>query len=430
MKKLLCWLLLLLPLFLIAQQPFSPGSIVVVRVGVPDSALPASSSPVFLEEFAPDGKKLQTISIPYSGEDKLTLGGRSITEGILKRSSNGALLTLGGYNLEPGVSSPSSSNANAQRVIARIGQDGIPDLSVKLAYDSLYPNNAFRAVISSDGTKFWTAGGTQGVRYATVGSPSTILISNTATNLRTVNIQQGQLFISHGSGTVNTRVMKIGEGLPDTPGITATPMPGLPTSSVSGCDFFFADLDAGIAGADVLYLADDLGGLRKFSLVDGQWVPNNIVGGGSDLYRGLVGIEIPGGAVLYATKGASNQSSGGGQLVRIIDLNGYNQPMNTTVNVLAQAETFTGFRGVALAPSTSQSVQSYVFTGSGNWSNEANWQNNLKPPTELPAGNIILIKPAADAPCILDAAQTIKKGGLLIIANEKQLELNGNLIVE
>ncbi len=431
MKNLITFFGVLISFISFSQQPFMPGSIVVVRVGSPDSSLPAGSSPVFLEEFNPMGKHLQTIPISYEGENKLTLGGRSVTEGMLKRSANGGYLTLGGYNLEPGISSPTSSSTAADRVIARISPLGIIDLSNKLPVDSLYPNASFRAVVSNDGNQYWTAGGTNGLRYFTQGSKQTTLISNTVTNMRSVNIQNGNLFLSHGSGLANTRVMQVGVGLPDTPGITATPLAGLPISSSSVCDIFFADLSSEVAGPDVLYLADDLSGLRKYSLVEGVWVLNSITGTSSDQFRGLAGIQIPNGAILYATIRAGNQSFGGGQLAKIVDFQGYNQPMMANIDVLARAATNTGFRGLALSPyNTAPSANTYVFTGNGDWSNPANWQNNQMPPDILPSGNVILILPAADGICVLNINQQIASGGIFLVGQQKNLLIQGNLGIE
>jgi hypothetical protein len=428
MKKLSTFLALLSTLAIQAQEPFTPGSIVVVRVGVSDSTLPAGSSPVFLEEFSANGNHLQTIPIPYEGDAKLTIGGRTITEGVLRRSANGAFLTLGGYNLVPGVSSPTSTSTGADRSIARIGVNGIIDLTNRLPIDSLYPNAAFRAVVSDDGSRFWTAGGSQGVRFFEDGHISTTLITNTSTNLRGLDIQFGNLFYGHGAGLINTRIMQVGENIPDTPGVAATPLPGLPTSNSAGCDFFFADLNNQIEGPDVLYFADDLSGLRKYSLVEGIWQLNSITGTGADVFRGLTGMPFPGGVMLYTTFRAGNQAVGGGQLGVLVDLSGYNQPMTATPQTLAIAETNTGFRGVALSPiSAPFTPETYIFTGNGKWSHPGNWLDSKMPPTALPAGDRIIIIPGEEGVCVLDLAQTIEPGAIFIIQAEGKFVVEGNL---
>lgn len=411
-----------------SQTAFTPGSVVIVRVGVPDSSLPAASSPVFLDEYSANGNLLQTIPLPLSGPAKLTLGGRTITEGVLKRSFNNQYLTLGGYNLEPGISSPSSTNANADRIVAIINAQGEIDLSNRLPIDSLYPNGAFRAVVTNDGSAFWTAGGTQGVRYFLNGNTSTSLISNTVTNLRGLDIQNNQLYINHGAGLVNTRIMQLAIGLPDTPGVTATPLPGLPTSNSAGCDFFFADLSNEVPGVDVLYYADDLAGLRKYSLVDGNWIQNSLTGTGADAYRGLTGIQVSGGVLLYSVFRAGNQATGGGQLAFLSDFSGYNQPMTGVPQTLATAIPNTGFRGIALAPtSITHTTETYVFNGNGLWSNTENWLDGKVPPAVLSPGNRILIVSTAEGRCIMDVAQTVEKGGIFIVQPGTELVVNGNL---
>ena len=74
----------------------------------------------------------------------------------------------------------------------------------------------------------------------------------------------------------------MGTGTPTASGQTLTSLPGFPTSG-SQYGFFFADLNAGVAGLDTLYVADDtstvgIGGILKYSLVCGSWPANGIVG--------------------------------------------------------------------------------------------------------------------------------------------------------
>lgn len=428
MKYIFSLVLVILTLGLYGQEPFTHGNIVVVRVGVPDSALPAAATPVFLEEFSPVGKHIQTISIPYQGEAKLTIGGRSVTEGLLRRSTNGAYLTMGGYNLVPGTSNPTQNTTGADRVIARIGSDGLTDLTTRLPIEQLYPNAPIRAVVSDDGNRYWTAGGTQGLRYLLHGADNSKLISNTVTNMRGVHIQAGNVYLTHGAGVVNTRVMQVGQGLINTEDVIATPLPGLPTTNAAVCDIFFADLNTEIEGFDVLYLADDLNGLRKYSLVESNWVLNSTTGTGGDVFRGLTGVPLPGGVMLYTTFRAGNQATGGGQLGRLIDLSGYNQPITALVDVLAVATPNTGFRGIALAPVNELApVITYVFNGNGNWDDPANWSNQTIPPTSLPAEHQIIIKPTSGGKCLLNVQQTIQQGAIFIVDKDSEFEILGHL---
>jgi YD repeat-containing protein len=72
-------------------------------------------------------------------------------------------------------------------------------------------------------------------------------------------------------------------------------------------------------------------------------------------------------------------------------------------------------------------VVNFVFTGTGNWSDAANWQNGQKPPTTLPSGYTIVINPAGSGECVLDVNQTISTGASITVATGKKLRVPGNL---
>ena len=70
----------------------------------------------------------------------------------------------------------------------------------------------------------------------------------------------------------------------------------------------------------------------------------------------------------------------------------------------------------------------FTFTGDGNWSNPANWNNNLYPPVILPAGFIIKIDPSGQ--CILDITQHIAAGADFIVIAGKNLVIPGSLFIQ
>ena len=72
----------------------------------------------------------------------------------------------------------------------------------------------------------------------------------------------------------------------------------------------------------------------------------------------------------------------------------------------------------------------YRFTGSGNWSQVANWQNNQQPPAVLPACSEIIISPAGTSACLLDVQQTVSAGAKLSVADGKRFIVPGNLIIQ
>lgn len=57
----------------------------------------------------------------------------------------------------------------------------------------------------------------------------------------------------------------------------------------------------------------------------------------------------------------------------------------------------------------------FTFSGNGNWSNAAQWTNNLKPPSVLPSGFSIVINPVAGGTCFLDMTQHISTGANFIL---------------
>ena len=70
---------------------------------------------------------------------------------------------------------------------------------------------------------------------------------------------------------------------------------------------------------------------------------------------------------------------------------------------------------------------SYVFEGNGNWSNSANWLYGLVPPTVIPSGLNVLIKPVAGGECV-SGTITIQPGGRLAVDPGKKLVVNGSII--
>ena len=114
---------------------------------------------------------------------------------------------------------------------------------------------------------------------------------------------------------------------------------------MSPYQFFFADLNAGVAGVDTVYVADDStlvngGGIQKYSLVGGTWVANGIVALAGT--RGVTGVVSGSSVTLYLTTGTTYQT--------LTDTSGYNAANNGTLASLATATANTAFRGIAFTP--------------------------------------------------------------------------------
>jgi CubicO group peptidase (beta-lactamase class C family) len=73
---------------------------------------------------------------------------------------------------------------------------------------------------------------------------------------------------------------------------------------------------------------------------------------------------------------------------------------------------------------------SFSFTGNGNWSTAANWNNSLMPPPTLPHGSQIIINPTGTGECVLDVQQRISSAASLTVQTGKRLKIVGNLVIQ
>ncbi len=347
-------LLLLLPGSVALAASFTPGNIVVYRVGDGSASLVNTGNAVFLDEYTLSGTLVQSIALPTvsSGANKpLIASGTATSEGLLTRSTDGQYLLLTGYAANPGgtLSLGGTTGSTVPRTVGHVDANGNIDTSTALS-DFASGNNP-RSAVSANGTDLWVAGGAGGVRYATLGSTTSTQVGATVVNLRQVNIFNRQLSISTSSGMA-VRIGIVGTGLPTTAGQTITNLPGFPTAG-SPYGFFLVDLDAGVAGVDTLYVADDTPGqIQKYALVGSSWVAKGAIT--ASAVRGLTGAVNGTTVTLYATTGGST-ASGDGSLYTLTDATGYNVDLAGTLGTIATAAANTAFRGVALAPGNGSS---------------------------------------------------------------------------
>lgn len=310
-----------------------------------------------LDEYTTAGVLVQSIAMPVAVDGAnqiLTAAGIGTAEGLLNLSTDGQYLVFTGYNAAVGTTSIGGSpSATRPRTIGLVRYDAT--INTTTALTDFSSGGPVRAAVSTNGTDLWACGngnigGTGGVRYATVGSTTSTRLNTTGpTMLRNLYITGEQLYVAGNGGT--PRIGSVGTGLPTTSGQTITNLSGLPVIGTPG-QFVFADLNAGVAGSDVLYFTDANAGISKYSLVTGSWVSNGIVGTATDDYRGLAA-KVSGTTVtLFATRGGPNSVTiEGGEVVSLTDASGYNGAFSGTPVVLATAITdATAFRGVSLVP--------------------------------------------------------------------------------
>ncbi len=347
-----CILLVLLAGFLsngYSQVAFTPGNLVVYRVGDGVSTLANTGNAVFLDEYTPSGTLVQSVPLPTvaSGANlPLVASGSASSEGLLSRSVDKQYILLTGYGTTiPYASSLAGTTSVAvPRVIGVISVNAAINTSTALT-DAASGNNP-RGACSTDGTNLWISGAGGGVRYALSGATTSTQLSTTPTNIRAVNIFDGQLYASASSGAF--RLFTIGTGVPTTSGQTSVNLPGFPTSTGSPYGFFFADLSPSVPGVDVVYVADDGGSLYKYSLVSGAWVSNGTLAITS--VRGLTGSVTGSTVTLFATS-STTSSPYTSNMYTIVDATGYNVTPSATPTLLATvSSTSIAWRGIAFAP--------------------------------------------------------------------------------
>ncbi|MFA6044159.1 MAG: hypothetical protein WC718_04175 [Phycisphaerales bacterium] len=334
----------------------TPGNVVVYRVGNLSNVLSSAGTAVFVDEYTPAGTLVQSIPMPTTGANAFVASGTATSEGLLTVSADGRYIAITGYNANLGTTAITGTSATAApRTVAVI--DVTNGATTYTRFSDAFSANNIRSAVT-DGTSVWATGANSGVRYTTLGATGTSTqLSTTTTNLRQVNIFNGQLYISSSSGT--TRVATVGTGTPTTTGNTITNLAGAPSTVASPYAFSFVDLSPSVPGVDTLYVADDGagGGIEKFSLVGSSWVANGVVGAAADAYRGITASVNAGVVTLFATRGGGTNANGGGQLVSLTDASGYNAALTGTPTLLASAVTSTttgsfntSFRGVGYIP--------------------------------------------------------------------------------
>ncbi len=257
----------------------SSQQLVVVRVGSGAGALSGVSTEVHLEvRDVATGAVLSDIAMPTAasgGNYPFTLSGTASAEGMLNLSMNNQYLVLAGYAATPGTAGISTA-PGVTRVVGRVDLSGTVNTATTIT-DS-YADAGFRSAASVDGTGYWVAGASAGVRYVVQGAlGSSTAIYGAITNLRTTELFNGQLYVSTAvspnpdGGTDLSRIFAVGSGLPTSATSTVTYLPGLIVNSPSS--FAFADRSSIVSGVDTLYVAETNGStaVRRFDFDGVQW---------------------------------------------------------------------------------------------------------------------------------------------------------------
>ena len=341
---------------------FTPGNLVVYRVGNGINSLSSDGNEVFLDEYTTNGTYVQSISMPYTQNGSnaaFVASGTVVSEGGLSLSTNGLYLLATGYatNTQSGAVLPNTSAVTVPRLVARVDYAGTVDTTTILSNWS--SGNSPRSAVSPDGVNIWVGGGTGSVGYTTLGGTFvTVLNTNPPSNTQRLGIYGDQLYAM--TDTNSNGLYAIGSGLPTTGDQLATILPGSPgngllsNNAAAGYSFLFLTLKAGGSPADTLYYADNgsngenskHGGVLKYSLVSGTWTYNGTINAFAP--TGLTAKQqISGGTtnvLLYAT--STNNT-----IYAMVNSTGYNgNPSGVAVTTIANAPTNTAFRDIAFVP--------------------------------------------------------------------------------
>ena len=362
--------------------PIAAGDIVVVRVGYGSQTPSGSASAVTLLDYAvtytagvPTAVTLNqtigpfnTVGTPGSGQLALTQGGTAAGEGGLTKSLDGRYMVVAGYNAAPLGLTNGSGNTEARSAGRLDLSTGLVDTSTSYAVggtDSL-ATGANRNAYSTDGTSFWSANSTSGIRSYSFGGTSSVGLTTTA-NERRVYVYSSaagnQLYTSRMSAGIDG-VATVGTPPPPTSGTqTVTLLPGMPTATNSAYDYFFAD-------NNTLYVVDDRattsGGLEKWTFNGSTWtmVYNKAANGGTTGLKSLGGmVDASGNVVLFA----SQVGTAANNLFGYTDTLSNTNPATVTENLLVSSAAFGGIaadwnlRGVAVAPAVPEPVSLGLF---------------------------------------------------------------------
>lgn len=336
---------------------WTPGNLVVLRVG--DGATPLSNAaqPLFLQEYDPlsGAPGASVLGIPGSGASALTLSGTATSEGALNRSADGRFLTFAGYVTDAGTASVANTAANlVHRAVGLVDYAGTYTLAART--DQGFSANNVRGAVTVDGSEFWVtgagSGGTGGLWHL-AGDTDTQVYS-TISNLRVPVLANGNLYFSTSSGTATRGVHVIDGGLPTTAGATATQV--LATGGSSSPYDFAVSPDG-----DLIYVADDSSeGIQRWDLVGDTWTLSYTLGTGT-AGVGARGLTVDWSApdpVLFAI----TEETSANRLIRITD-----SGAGSAATTLATAGANTIFRGVDFAPVPEPAPAALLTLGGALW---------------------------------------------------------------
>jgi hypothetical protein len=342
---------------------FTPGNIVVLRIGNGSESLTNTGNTTFLDEYTTNGTYVSTLMMPtnsYGANAPLICYGSGFAEGEITLSQDGRFLLVAGFGVAPGQytnSALSSSYASNEvpRVVGVV--DGQGHINTTTVQTNTFENGEeVRSATSTDGTNLWFTGDTTGIKATTVGSTLSTQVEKTATNVRQVSIYSNQMYFTASTGI---RVAT-NPPLPFVTNALVTLLPGTLTNNTSPFGFAMFNLNGG-STPDTLYVVDTdvscttTGAILKYCLNGGTWVNVGTICAESAVY--MTGIQKGTNVTLFITD--SGTINGNQTLYTGVDTTGFNGNPNFLdlssggVLLTPVGGTF-GVRGIAMAPTGNQ----------------------------------------------------------------------------
>ena len=198
-------------------------------------------------------------------------------EGFLTRSTNGRFVVFPGYDAAVGTASiTTSTSATVPRVIGRVAAE---------RHDRHHrPRSPTRSAAATRAAPPRPTAPTSGSREPAPAAASATRRS-ARRRRRAWRRRRRTCACSVSSAASSTPARRAAPFVspPSAPGRRRLPDRRSPTCPGSrprrdlAQAYFFADLDAGVAGVDTVYVADDGGTIQKYSLVAGSWTANGTI---------------------------------------------------------------------------------------------------------------------------------------------------------
>ncbi|MFM7137780.1 MAG: beta strand repeat-containing protein, partial [Planctomycetota bacterium] len=335
------------------------NDLVVERLGDGATVINGNAFGIAVLEVSAGGTAIETIVSPFEGANLLTESGNSTSNGHL--NTYAGLIAVPGLNTAIGSTNGASAVSGLNVKATNILSGASTTVAGRVTFPTdgtVFGTNNFRSVIATGANTFYATGngsGTTGGVWYYDGSAFT-RVSGSVNNTRNVEIFNGDLFFSTGSGSHG--IYQVGSG-------------GLPTAADTVATRIIAVTDPyGFSispDGNTAFVSSTTNGLVKFTKSAGVWTQAYVVN--PVFTRGLYVDYTGPDAVLFATTSAidpdpanptnSDFNLGNNKLIRVVDAGAG----STATDVLIAGTSYV-FRGVDYAPSTVVATPAIGTTGS------------------------------------------------------------------